>query len=340
MTSSSRSPSRTSSTPPSTRLGAGARPRRSAVFWVVALDEAIDRETVELFRSKEILSRKERGAQTKDETALVSEEKRRQRRHQDELRRLLRQALPHGHVSSSAATTAAPTPSATDVGERRRQCSRRPSRGLRPLRRGRGPCDEEGPRRSDDEREPPGPHAGLQRPAPRADGERASRARRRERPARGGSRLGSRTRRATARCRAAARSQTIRGGAVRLGVRDGPPVRARAPARREDPGDERGPADRVRVSVEARNVFATTTSSGRRRSSPRRGSSSRRSSKRPSSSRTRSARGRRARAGRRRARDPGAGRAIRGRRAQKRTRLLALERPSRRRRPRRGARAR
>ncbi|WP_295612674.1 BREX system P-loop protein BrxC, partial [uncultured Lamprocystis sp.] len=40
-----------------------------AVFWVAAIHEAIDRETVELHRSKEILSRKERGAQTKDESA-------------------------------------------------------------------------------------------------------------------------------------------------------------------------------------------------------------------------------------------------------------------------------
>jgi hypothetical protein len=69
-----------------------------AVFWVAAIDDAIDRETVELFRSKEILSRKERGAQTKDETALVAEEKLRQRRHQDELRRLIRQSLLNGNI--------------------------------------------------------------------------------------------------------------------------------------------------------------------------------------------------------------------------------------------------
>ncbi|MGE3424945.1 MAG: BREX system P-loop protein BrxC [Dehalococcoidia bacterium] len=69
-----------------------------SIFWVSALDDAIDRETVELFRSKEILSRKERGAQTKDETALVAEERVRQRRHQDELRRLIKQALLTGTV--------------------------------------------------------------------------------------------------------------------------------------------------------------------------------------------------------------------------------------------------
>jgi hypothetical protein len=88
---------------------------KNAIFWVAALDDAIDRETVEFYRSKEILSRKERGAQTKDETALVSEEKRRQRRHQDELRRLLRQALLTGTVFFRG-NDRSPDPSATDVG--------------------------------------------------------------------------------------------------------------------------------------------------------------------------------------------------------------------------------
>ena len=69
-----------------------------SIFWVAATDETIDRVTVELHRSKEILSRKERGAQTKDETALVAEEKRRLRQHQDELKRLLKQALLSGSI--------------------------------------------------------------------------------------------------------------------------------------------------------------------------------------------------------------------------------------------------
>ena len=68
------------------------------MFWVAAIDEAIDRATDELFRSKEILSRKERGAQTRDEAALVAEEKRRLRENQDELRRLLKQALLTGTI--------------------------------------------------------------------------------------------------------------------------------------------------------------------------------------------------------------------------------------------------
>jgi hypothetical protein len=69
-----------------------------SIFWVAALDETIDRESVELYRSKEILARKERGAQTKDETALVAEGKRRLRGHQDELKRLLKQALLSGAI--------------------------------------------------------------------------------------------------------------------------------------------------------------------------------------------------------------------------------------------------
>lgn len=88
---------------------------KGSIFWTAALSDAIDRETVEFFRSKEILTRKERGAQTKDETALVSEEKRRQRRHQDELKRLLRQAVLTGTVFFRG-NDRSPDASATDVG--------------------------------------------------------------------------------------------------------------------------------------------------------------------------------------------------------------------------------
>jgi len=86
-----------------------------SIFWTAALDEAIDRETVELFRSKEILSRKERGAQTKDETALVAEEKLRQRRHQDELRRLIKQALLTGTIFFRG-NDRSPDDTAADIG--------------------------------------------------------------------------------------------------------------------------------------------------------------------------------------------------------------------------------
>ena len=78
------------------RVDSQGEPR--SLFWVAALDQAIDSETVEAYRSKELLARKERGAQTKDQTTLVAEEKRRFRRHQDELRRLLKQALLAGSI--------------------------------------------------------------------------------------------------------------------------------------------------------------------------------------------------------------------------------------------------
>ena len=141
---------------------------KSAIFWVAALDDAIDRETVEFYRSKEILSRKERGAQTKDETALVSEEKRRQRRHQDELRRLLRQALLTGTVFFRG-NDRSPDASATDVGRAASQVlaaslpevfDRFEEAAARVAKKDFDALTTE--------REPPGAHAGLQRSASRA----------------------------------------------------------------------------------------------------------------------------------------------------------------------------
>ncbi len=72
---------------------------RKNVFWVAELDERIDRETVQVYRSKEILSRKSRNAKTKDETALVAEEKVRLRTHEGELKRLIKEALLGGTIT-------------------------------------------------------------------------------------------------------------------------------------------------------------------------------------------------------------------------------------------------
>jgi len=68
------------------------------VFWVASLDDRIERVTVEVHRSTEMLSRKERGARTKDETALVSEEKQRLSRNQGDLRRMLRESMLAGAI--------------------------------------------------------------------------------------------------------------------------------------------------------------------------------------------------------------------------------------------------
>jgi hypothetical protein len=71
---------------------------RKHVFWAIALTDSIDRETVELFRSKEILARKERETKGEDTPALIAEERVRMRRHGDELRRLLRAAALSGRI--------------------------------------------------------------------------------------------------------------------------------------------------------------------------------------------------------------------------------------------------
>jgi hypothetical protein len=63
-----------------------------SIFWAVPLTDAIDRETVELFRSREMEQRKGRDARTADESALIAEERTRGRRHQAELQRQLRAA--------------------------------------------------------------------------------------------------------------------------------------------------------------------------------------------------------------------------------------------------------
>lgn len=88
---------------------------RSTVFWAAQLSDAIDRVTVEVHRSKEVLARKERDARTAVETSLIAEEKLRLRRHQDELRRLLREALLNGNVYFRG-NDRSPAAGASDVG--------------------------------------------------------------------------------------------------------------------------------------------------------------------------------------------------------------------------------
>ncbi len=68
------------------------------VFWAIALSDAIDHEALELYRSKEILVRKERETKGEQALALVTEERARERRHREELRRLLLQAALTGRV--------------------------------------------------------------------------------------------------------------------------------------------------------------------------------------------------------------------------------------------------
>jgi hypothetical protein len=89
---------------------------RKHVFWAIALTDAIDRETVELFRSKEMLSRKEREPKGEDAPALIAEERVRLRRHGDELRRLLRAACLSGRIYFRG-NDRSPSDRAVDVGK-------------------------------------------------------------------------------------------------------------------------------------------------------------------------------------------------------------------------------
>jgi len=80
-------------------LRARSQLERKAVFWAVGLTPAIDRELKELYRSKEILAKKERDTKGGDDApALLHEERQRQRRHGEELRRLLKAACLSGSV--------------------------------------------------------------------------------------------------------------------------------------------------------------------------------------------------------------------------------------------------
>lgn len=89
---------------------------RKHVFWAISLTDAIDCETVELFRSKEMLARKERETRGEDTPALIAEERVRLRRHSDELRRLLRAACLSGRIYFRG-NDRSPDDRATDVGK-------------------------------------------------------------------------------------------------------------------------------------------------------------------------------------------------------------------------------
>jgi hypothetical protein len=89
---------------------------RKHVFWAIGLTDSIDRETVELFRSKEMLARKERETKGEDTPALIAEERVRLRRHEGELRRLLKAAALSGRIYFRG-NDRSPTDRATDVGK-------------------------------------------------------------------------------------------------------------------------------------------------------------------------------------------------------------------------------
>ncbi len=86
-----------------------------SLFWAVPIDAAVDRETVEVYRSKEMLSRKEREAKTAEESNLITEERARLGGHQASLRRVLKQAALTGSVFFRG-NDRSPGEDATEVG--------------------------------------------------------------------------------------------------------------------------------------------------------------------------------------------------------------------------------
>ena len=70
----------------------------TGVFWVAELSEELRRQAQELFRSKEMITANERDARTREEATLVQDERRREQRARDELKRRLRDALLRGAV--------------------------------------------------------------------------------------------------------------------------------------------------------------------------------------------------------------------------------------------------
>ena len=93
-----------------------SRTEPNSVLWVVPLDEAIDREAVEHFRSDDMLERRSRTAQSRSEQALVAEEKRRRDRHERDLKRLLKAACAAGSAFFRG-NERSPDASAGEVGQ-------------------------------------------------------------------------------------------------------------------------------------------------------------------------------------------------------------------------------
>ncbi len=70
----------------------------AGIFWTVPVDGDIEKEIDEIHRCREMLGVKERGSQTKAESKLVTDEKRKRNQHTDNLKRLLEQACLSGAV--------------------------------------------------------------------------------------------------------------------------------------------------------------------------------------------------------------------------------------------------
>jgi hypothetical protein len=159
-----------------------SRDQKNELFWVARIDHEVRRATDEVFRSAELLARKERTASTRDETTLVAEEKRRKQRAQEDLKRHLREALLSGVVYFRG-NDRSPELHAGDIGKAVSGVSGQgAARGLRPLRRGRRQGQPQRPRRLALHREPARPARGVLSAPPRLRDPRQAHIPHRERP--------------------------------------------------------------------------------------------------------------------------------------------------------------
>jgi hypothetical protein len=86
----------------------------SSIFWVITLGDDIRREMREVFRSQQMIEKKGRDTSTVDSAALIGEEKLRVRRHEDEVKRLLKAAALSGQIYFRG-NDRSPDTGATDV---------------------------------------------------------------------------------------------------------------------------------------------------------------------------------------------------------------------------------
>ena len=107
------------------RCASAARPTPKSIFWVVTLDEEIRNEMREAYRSQQMIEKKSRDASTSDGTALVADEKGRQRRH-------------HGRTEAAAEGRGAIGPGL--VSRQRSQPGRRARTSARPPSASSAPC--------------------------------------------------------------------------------------------------------------------------------------------------------------------------------------------------------
>ena len=222
---------------------------RKHVFWAVALNDAIDRETVELFRSKEMLARKERETKGEDTPALIAEEQR---------------APAPPRATSYAGCSArrclsgriyfrgndrSPGDRAVDVGKTAAEVLGQvlPEVFDRFKEAAAKATDvKKGVDALFTAENLQGLPARVRQPRPPARREGQDRLPRRERPAEGSARPHRGARELRRHRERPLPGRRVRQGAVRLGLRGRAPARPLAAARRQDRGDEQGPDARHR----------------------------------------------------------------------------------------------